>query len=373
MLLMFIFVAGVAVALIRRRLLAAPDDPMRSQDAPARLLGWAVGLLAAEREQWGQAMIGELDHLDGRARRWRFALDCVAAAMVMPPWGRAAGALGSLMAVAASAGGLALYTHVHYRLATDGWTWAWAAILVVFLVGYLLGGNALLRRRGVAGPGLVGGLLVAATWLAVGGFTFDRWLNSLWSHWWLLFLAPVVVGVGGTLWGGSAAVGRRAARLAAVTAALTIYLYGVLAVAVLGAAGHDPSDGWTPAQVVGDNLGNQAAFYLMALPLMTATIGWAAAAATARLRPAQPVLVPASPVLPAPGPGPAPTATTHVTPTQSHPTAPGDRPASTNPHPSSPPGAIPTATRQRRIWYLLLLCAALVSAAVLVFLAWLRS
>ena len=38
--------AGVGVALIRRRLLAAPGDPMRSRDAPAWLLGWAVGLLA---------------------------------------------------------------------------------------------------------------------------------------------------------------------------------------------------------------------------------------------------------------------------------------------------------------------------------------
>ena len=207
--LMFIFLAGIAVALIRRRLLAAPGDPTRHQDAPARLLDWAVGLLAAEREEWGQAMIGELDRLDGRTRRWRFALGCVGAAVVMPPWGRAAAALGALMAVAASATGLALYTHVHYRIHTDGWTWVAAAVLLLVLVGYIFGGSVLLRRPGVAGPGLTGGLLVAAAWLAVGGFTFDRWLNSLWSNSWLLFVAPIVVGVGGTLWGGSAAVGRR--------------------------------------------------------------------------------------------------------------------------------------------------------------------
>jgi hypothetical protein len=217
----------------------------------------------------------------------------------MPPWGPAAAALGALMAVAASAGGLAAYTHIHYRLGTDGWTGVEAAILLVFLVGYILAGSVLLRRPGVAGPGLVGGLLVAAAWLAVGGFTFNRWLNSLGSDWWLLFLAPIVVGVGGTLWGGSAAVGRRAARLATVIAALGIYLYGVLAVAVLGAAGHDPSDGWTAAQVVGDQLGNQAVFYLMALSLMTASIGWAAAAATARLRHAQPTIAAPHPTPPA--------------------------------------------------------------------------
>ena len=39
------------------------------------------------------------------------------------------------------------------------------------------------------------------------------------------------------MWGGIAAVGRRAARLAAVTAALGVYLYGVLAVAVLSTPG----------------------------------------------------------------------------------------------------------------------------------------
>jgi hypothetical protein len=78
----------------------------------------------------GQAMIGELDRLDGRTRRWRFALGCVGAALVLPPWGRA--------------------------------------------------------------------------------------------------------------------VGRRAARLAAISAALGVYLYGVLAVAVLGAGGHPLDDGSTP-------------------------------------------------------------------------------------------------------------------------------
>jgi hypothetical protein len=371
--LMFIFVIGIGVALVRRRLLAAPGQ--RTEDAPARLLGWAVGLLAAQRDEWGHAMIGELDRLDGRVRRWRFALGCVAAAVVMPPWGRAAAVLGALMAVAASAGGLVVYAYVHYRLSIDGWTWVWAAILLVVLVGFILGGSVLLRRPGVAGPGLVGGLLVAAAWLAAGGFTFNHWLNSLGlgSRQWLLFLAPIVVGVGGTLWGGTAAAGRRVARLASVTAALGIYLYGVLAVAVLGAAGHDPSDGWTPAQVVDDNLGNQATFYLMALPLMTATIGWAAAAATARLRHARPTIAPPVALLTTPGPDPAPTATPRTTRPESHST-PEDHPVPARPHSRNggTPSAMPaTAPRRRRTWYPLLLCAALAAAAFLVFLTFL--
>src|SRR5690348_16419928 len=104
--LVFVFVVGIAVALVRRRALAAAGDPRWQGDAPERLLGWTVGLLAAEREEWGRAMVGELDRLDGRGRRWRFALGCVAAAVVMPPWGRAAAALGALMALAASGAGL---------------------------------------------------------------------------------------------------------------------------------------------------------------------------------------------------------------------------------------------------------------------------
>jgi hypothetical protein len=166
----------------------------------------------------------------------------------------------------------------------------------------------------------------------------------------LLILAPIVVGAGAALWGGNAAIGRRAARLASVTAALSIYLYGVLAVAVVGAAGHDPSDGWTPAQVVDDNLSNQAVFYLMALPLMAATIGWAAAAATARLSPAR-----------------MPTTTMGLA------SAPTGAPLATRPESLRVSEEHLARPRRHRTWYVLLLCAALTAAAILVFLTFLST
>jgi hypothetical protein len=331
--LIFIFVVGIAIALMRRRLLAVPAEGVLSSDAPARLVGWAASLLSAPRGDWGQAMIGELDRLEGRTRRWRFALGCVGAAVIMPPWGRAVAALAALMAMAASAGGLVVYIYRRYHLSTDGWTWFWAAVLGAVAVGYVLGGSALLRRPKVAGPGLLGGLLLGAAWVVTSGVTFTPWLNAVQRNWWLPFLAPIGVGAGATLWSRSAAIGRRVARLAAISAGLGVYAYGLLAVAVIGAAGNPHDDGWTEAMVVADRLGDQAVFYLLALPLMAATLGWAAAAATARLR--------------------------------GYPPEDG---ASSHPAPTGAGSVVVTATRQRRTWYALTICAGAAATVLLVLL-----
>jgi hypothetical protein len=48
--------------------------------------GGAVGLLSAQRAEWGQAMLGELDHIEGRRQRWRFTVGCAGAALLLPPW-----------------------------------------------------------------------------------------------------------------------------------------------------------------------------------------------------------------------------------------------------------------------------------------------
>ena len=68
--------AAVAVALLRRFARAVPAGPAARGDVPERLLRWAAGLLSAQREEWGQAMLGELDHVEGLGRRWRFAIGC---------------------------------------------------------------------------------------------------------------------------------------------------------------------------------------------------------------------------------------------------------------------------------------------------------
>jgi hypothetical protein len=58
--------AGVAVALLRRLARAVPAGPAARGDVPEGLLRWA-GLLSAQREEWGQATLGEVDYIDGRS------------------------------------------------------------------------------------------------------------------------------------------------------------------------------------------------------------------------------------------------------------------------------------------------------------------
>jgi hypothetical protein len=78
--------------------------------------------------------------------------------------------------------------------------------------------------------------------------------------------------------------GRRIGLLAAISAGLALYLYGTIAVAVIGAGGPPEDTGWTVSYIISDRFASNVTGNLVALPLMTATIGWAAAAATARIR-----------------------------------------------------------------------------------------
>ncbi len=224
------------------------------------------------------------------------------AALLLPPWGRAAAGVWAMVAVAAASVGL--YASVAIRYGLGAGDWVAAAILVVLLAGYLLAASALLRRPGVAIPGLLGGLFVALAWLAMSGFTVYGAIAPdirKWHPLVLLIAVPLVVGAAGTLWGGDAVAGRRVARLAALSGGLGVYLYGTLAVAVLGAGG-PPETGWSVRYIVSDRLGNNLVVLLL-LSLATATVGWAGAAATARLRrgPSAPALP--GPFIPAASPG----------------------------------------------------------------------
>ena len=70
-----------------------------------------------------------------------------------------------------------------------------------------------------------------------------------------------------------------------MSAGLGPYLYGTIAVAVLGAGGPPEDTSWTVSYIISDRLGSNVIKILVFLPLTIATIGWAAAAATARIGP----------------------------------------------------------------------------------------
>jgi len=195
--------------------------------------------------------------------------------------------LRSARTVSAGAAGVYAAVAVRYRLGAGGWILA--AIALVFLVSFTLAAATLLRRPGIALPGLLGGLVVALTWLTLSGFTFygvTAPMTAPWSRLIAQVVVPALLGVAGALWGGSAAAGRRIARLAAISGGLGLYLYATIAVAVLGAGGPPSDPGSTISYTVGARLGSAILKDLVLVPLVTATIGWAAAAATARLRPA---------------------------------------------------------------------------------------
>jgi len=342
---------GIAVALLLRYARAVPAGAEARGDLPERLLRWAVGLLPAQREEWGQAMLGELDHIDARGRRWRFAAGCAGSVVLLAPWGRAAAAVWAMVAVAAGAAILSVFVIVRYGA---GGNWIGTAILLAFLVSFTVAAGILLRRPGVAVPGLLGGLLVALSWLALSGFTFYEVTvprTAPWSPLIAEVAVPVLIGVAGTLWGGSAVAGRRTARLAAVSAGLGLYLYATIAVAVLGAGGPPGNPGWTVNLIISDRLGSNVIFDLVVIPLVTATIGWAAAAATARVRPRVATSVVSVPLTVAGPPGE------------------GSLSLMTAPHEAGPAVRVRS---WRRTACLLLLCAVVAATLLLAAASWLR-
>src|ERR1039457_7559819 len=247
---------GIMIALYRRNPQRFLDGP--TEDAPLPPRRWAAGQLPPQRPDLGVAMLCELGHLEGRIRRMRFAIGCVVAALVLPAWGRAAAGVWAMIVLAAGAVGLYSGMAVRYRL--GGGDWIAAAILTVFVIGVLLGASALVRRPGVAIPGLLGGLFITVTWLTLSGFTFlDQILPNTvpWHRLGQVMVVPFVVGAAGTPRGRALVVGKRIARLAAITASPGLFVYTSIAVAAIGGGGpFDEDGGGTLRGTISDRLGN---------------------------------------------------------------------------------------------------------------------
>ena len=267
-----------------------PPDPQTVRgDVPLRLLQWAVGLLRADRVDWGQAMLGELDRIESRSERWRFTLGCVVGVVLAPPWGPV-GPMAALTAVALGSSVVLGFGFVHFGLTANPWNWALLVILAALVMGSIVAVSVLLRRPGVGRLGLLGGFFVAATWLASSGFTWAGLISPInsvgaWSGPALLIGVPLVVGVGSAWRSEDALTGRRAARVAAVSAGLAMFFVSTIAVVAIDGGPHDPGVG--VAGGVSEAFSNVAMLFLMFLPAATATIGWVAATATVRLRSVQ--------------------------------------------------------------------------------------
>jgi hypothetical protein len=268
---------AVAIALYRRNPRRFLDGP--TEDAPLRLLRWSSSLLSPQRAEWGHAMLGELGHLDGRWRRLRFAFGCTGAALIMPPWGRTAVALWATIAIAAAS--LAVYAGLTVQYGLGVGDWIALVVLAIICAGYLLGASALLRRPGIALPGLLGGMFSTAVGLILSGFTaVDQvtFIPSGWQKGVIVLAVPAVIGAAGTLWRRDPAGGRRVARLAALSAGLLHLLYAAIAVAILGGGGPPDQDGgFTVRGTVSDRLANNIVD-LVVSTLIIAMVGWAAAA-----------------------------------------------------------------------------------------------
>lgn len=217
------------------------------RDAPARLLAASRALLCAEREPWGEAMLGELETIVGTRSRWSFALGCVRVALAppiaYPARGRALGWLfvGGLIAI----GALTVYGMVRYPLAAGAPPGLWTTMAIAAVTLYA--GIAVVAARGTSGRTVHARYRGVAAGLAAGGL----WLATSVDGWGTIavlgaFVAYAAGGVGTVRAGGGLIAGMRAGLWCGAVAGL------VVAAGLLAITYADPSILANDAQASGD-------------------------------------------------------------------------------------------------------------------------
>jgi hypothetical protein len=234
-------------------------------DGPERLLALASAGLPPERVEWATAMRAELQALQGKAERWRFASGCARVAMFAPRSSRIdALSLALVAAIVACLGGtafiLAAYPLEGYQTVWDGRRPVLLAVLALFLGGYLwvalrpplmLSALPVSRRTGLAA-----GVLFGLTFLLAGyGGEGARILA--------LILGPVVILTSAATIAATRARNARAGVMAGIWGGLTA---GVVAFT----ANLVPSLG--KAAVIGSDLGSSTSALLM-FPLWGLVLG----------------------------------------------------------------------------------------------------
>jgi hypothetical protein len=285
-------------ALVRRRdRTVAGTGP---GDLAAAVLAAVVRCLPLDRAAWGQAMIGELDHLGPRPERWRFVLGCARATLLQLP--RRGGSHRLLLAVATAAAvagaGLLGYGLVRYPgLRTGAGTWLAVAACLAVLCGYLLVTAIVAGQLGRSGKatrtGVAGGLVIAALWLLIGlaaavppSHDFGKVVLPA------IPMTAVAVGAVGAWLDGHPRAGRQAAVLSALIGGLVLFVAWVGDTVVTGGRPYDSglirdfATSGSPdlaTYAVNDNLG-AAMGLLLLVPLLTTALGYAGAASASRRR-----------------------------------------------------------------------------------------
>jgi hypothetical protein len=268
-------------------------------DVPGWLLATAVRLLPRHRAPWGRAMTGELEHLAAPRERRRFAVGCVRAILFTPPGpGEPGRALVAVVATAAMAClGVVAYALVRYPgLRTGAAVWFAVIAFLGALAAYLLVAAAVVARlprvgNSNVGLGVLGGSGLATLWLVVGAAAGASPAAGVLPIV-LIPLASVAVGAAGAWRSRSVAAGRRVAVLAAVLAALLLFLTWVGMAVLTGGRPYDPgllrdfrSSGAADlaTYAVDDNLG-AGMMLLLLVPALTVPLGSLGSVVAVRLQ-----------------------------------------------------------------------------------------
>ncbi len=221
-------------------------------DAPARLLGFAVGALPDSHRDWGRAMVAELATVSGAGPRWRFSLGCLWAAGVIrarvalrsrEPGGAGLRALiGTSLVAALALGGYGLVRYPHLGSRRDEALVAAGFVALLLAYGWLT--LALSRGsepRASAGRryGVPGGAIIAVAWLLVLSPTehLKQWVLIPLL---IALLGPVVVAALAARAGRDADAGSRAALWTGIVGGLLVFTVWMTATYVRGGRPYDP-------------------------------------------------------------------------------------------------------------------------------------
>lgn len=217
-------IAAYLLVRLARAVATARREP--GADGASAVLALACRRLPADRAGWGQAMLAELDSVDGRAARWRFALGAAFAAVGARITGPLTGRPSLTLALAgiAACAGLTVAALITYpALLGSRQLPLFLAVLTVVLAGYAV--LAVARARDTSPgasaarrQGMLAGLLLGATW-----FVFD-------TAWWNLHGRPLVLAVIVPLLAGVAAARRAGGLRAGLTSVTWAGLVAGLAV-----------------------------------------------------------------------------------------------------------------------------------------------